>query len=101
MNRDAVVIMIAGILIFGSLETHAQKRPPKEENKQTRENAVDQKEAQRKQKEAEYLDHRDHLEDLLSKDTKKRMKKNLKKAQKHSQGKSGPWHKRLFRKRKF
>jgi exopolysaccharide biosynthesis protein len=101
MSRNHIVIFIAITILFTSVETHAQKRPPKEENKQTRENAVDQKEAMRRQKEAAYLDHRDHLEDIQTKDTKKRMKKNLKKAQKHSQGKSIPWHKRLFRKRKF
>lgn len=101
MSKFKIFMIIAGMLMLASFEIQAQKRPPKEENKQTRENAVDQKEAQRRQKEAEYLDHREHLEDIQTKETKRRMKKNLKKAQKHSQGKSVPWHKRIFRKRKF
>lgn len=101
MSKFKIFMIIVGMLTLASFEIQAQKRPPKEENKQTRENAVDQKEAQRRLKEAEYLDHREHLEDIQTKETKRRMKKNLKKAQKHSQGKSVPWHKRIFRKRKF
>lgn len=83
-----------------ALTADAQKRPPKEKNKQTRENAVDIKEAQRKQRESQYLDHREHIRDLQDKKTLKRMKKNLRRAERHSQGKSIPWHKRLFHKRR-
>ncbi|MFN6379667.1 MAG: hypothetical protein ACK4WD_10345 [Flavobacteriales bacterium] len=99
MKKTAIFLLF--IMSVLTTDVMAQKRPPKEKDKQTRENAVDIKEEQRRQKESQYLEHREKIEDLQTKETKKRMKKNLKKAQKHSQGKSVPWHKRLFRKRKF
>jgi len=52
------------------------------------------------ERQAQYGAHKDHLTEIQSKETQKRMKKTLKKAQKHSQGKLVPWHKRVFRKRK-
>lgn len=96
-RRIFLLILLTGL----AFHADAQKRPRREKDKQTRENAVDMKERQRQEKEAQYLDHREHIRDIQDKSTKKRMKKNLKKAQKHSQGKSVPWYKRLFRKRKF
>lgn len=95
------ILFLIILIYFGAITTQAQKRPPKEKNKQTRENAVDIKAAQRKEREVKYLEHKEHLRDIQDKSTKKRMKKNLKRAQKHSQGKSIPWYKRLFRKRKL
>lgn len=96
MRKIVYIIFFLSIAITAD----AQKKPPKEKNKQTRENAVDIKEAQRKQRESQYLDHREHIRDIQDKETQKRMKKNLRRAEKHSQGKSVPWYKRLFRKRR-
>lgn len=67
---------------------------------QTRENAVKRDQEAKAAKQAEYDAHRDHLEDIQDKATRKRMKKNLKKSQRISQGKQIPWYKRMFRKRR-
>ncbi|MFZ4784782.1 MAG: hypothetical protein ACOYLH_04840 [Flavobacteriales bacterium] len=67
---------------------------------QTRENAVKREQEAKAAKQAEYDAHRDHLEDIQDKATRKRMKKNLKKSQRISQGKQIPWYKRIFRKRR-
>lgn len=67
---------------------------------QTRENAVKREQEAKAAKQAEYDAHRDHLEEIQDKATRKRMKKNLKKSQRISQGKQIPWYKRVFRKRR-
>lgn len=67
---------------------------------QTRENAVKRDQEAKAAKQAEYDAHRQHLEDIQDKATRKRMKKNLKKSQRISQGKQIPWYKRVFRKRR-
>jgi Ni/Co efflux regulator RcnB len=67
---------------------------------QTRENAVKRDQEAKAAKQAEYDAHRDHLEEIQDKATRKRMKKNLKKSQRISQGKQIPWYKRVFRKRR-
>jgi Ni/Co efflux regulator RcnB len=71
-----------------------------QEDLQTRENAVKREQEAKAAKQAEYDAHRDHLEDIQDKATRKRMKKNLKKSQRISQGKQIPWYKRMFRKRR-
>ncbi len=99
MNKQVFVL----ICFFSFLAAHpawSQKRPPKQKDQQTVENAQDREAAKMAERQAQYGAHKDHLTEIQSKETQKRMKKTLKKAQKHSQGKLVPWHKRVFRKRK-
>jgi hypothetical protein len=99
MNKlTAVLISLFSILLANP--SWAQKRPPKQKDQQTVENAQDREAAKMAERQAQYGAHKDHLTEIQSKETQKRMKKTLKKAQKHSQGKLVPWHKRVFRKRK-
>ena len=48
-------------------------------------------------KQTEYQSRRDHHMESQDKATRKRMKKNLRKARKQSWGKNVPWYKRWFR----
>lgn len=92
------ILMFTLLLTFGG-NIHAQRK--KEKNKVTPESGA-QKEAQAmEQKRAEYNSRKDHHMESQDKATRKRMKKNLKKAERHSWGKDVPWYKRWFRKDKF
>jgi hypothetical protein len=99
MNKQ-VFVLICFLSILASQPAWSQKRPPKQKDQQTVENAQDREAAKMAERQAQYGAHKDHLTEIQSKETQKRMKKTLKKAQKHSQGKLVPWHKRVFRKRK-
>lgn len=94
------IVLICTFAILSTETVWGQKRPPKQKDQQTVENAQDREAAKMAERQAQYGAHKDHLKEIQSKETQKRMKKNLKKAQKHSQGKLIPWHKRVFRKRK-
>ncbi|MFN8698808.1 MAG: hypothetical protein ACK500_05460 [Flavobacteriales bacterium] len=100
-NMIRLVAVIAFLAVTQSAD--AQKRPPRQKggDVQTPENAVTREKANRAEKEAAYVQKRDYHSDLQDKNTRKRMKKNLKRAQKHSWGKEVPWYKRVFRKRHF
>jgi hypothetical protein len=50
-------------------------------------------------KQSEYQSRRDHHLESQDKATRKRMKKNLRKARRQSWGKNVPWYKRWFRRR--
>jgi hypothetical protein len=96
-------ILVLALLAGVSNEAAAQKK--REKNKITAEDgqkAAAEKEGQAmQQKQEQYNARNEHHKEIQSKDTRKRMKKNLKKAQKHSWGKDVPWYKRWFRKKKF
>jgi hypothetical protein len=100
-NMIRLVALIAMLAITQA--AFAQKRPPKQKGSdvQTRENALTRDKANRAEKEAAYVQKRDYHSELQDKSTRKRMKKNHKRAQKHSWGKEVPWYKRVFRKRHF
>lgn len=88
------------MLLFSGFSSFAQRKGKSTDDNQTVQNAEERKKAQLAEREAQYYSHRDHLKDIQTKKTQKRMKKNLKKAQKLSQGREIPWYKRLFRKRR-
>lgn len=95
--------MLMMLLLLSSVqEAHAQrtrKRPPKETNKQTPESAQKREGEKKAELIGQYEMRKDHHHDLQDKATQKRMKRNLKKAERYSQGRRLPWYKRLFRKR--
>jgi flagellar biosynthesis/type III secretory pathway M-ring protein FliF/YscJ len=92
------------ILLFGVLSPLSAQRK-REQHKITAEDgqkAAAEKEGQAmQQKQEQYKARNEHHKEIQTKETRKRMKKNLKKAQKHSWGKDVPWYKRWFRKKKF
>ncbi|MFM7234743.1 MAG: hypothetical protein ACKO7B_18205 [Flavobacteriales bacterium] len=68
------------------------------QNKVTPETARKKEAEKIEQQESEYQKRKDHHLEVQDKATRKRMKKNLRKAQRLSWGKDVPWYKRWFRK---
>ena len=97
--KSRISLLVAVFVVFLSLSSIAQKRPPKQKDVQTRENAISKEKEAKALKQAEYAARSNHHSELQDKATKKRMKKNLKRSQKHSWGKEVPWYKRIFRRR--
>jgi flagellar biosynthesis/type III secretory pathway M-ring protein FliF/YscJ len=94
-----VVFFTVHVAVFAQRE---KKRPPKEKQKTAEEaqaEAIEKKKAKEAENMAKYQDGVDHHKSLQDKATQKRMKKNLKRAEKQSWGKNVPWYKRWFRKK--
>jgi hypothetical protein len=84
-----------------SVVGNAQNKPDAQPAPRTREDAIKEQEAKSKAyDEGMAKGRKQHLK-RQDKATQKRMKKNLRKAQKHSWGKDVPWYKRWFRKKKI
>lgn len=101
--RFLLVVSFNTMFLLFSQSLIGQKtknRPEKQENVQTRETAIDKEGAAKAEKQAAYVSRSDHHKKLQDKATQKRMKKNLKRSQKHSVGKEIPWYKRIFRRKK-
>jgi len=82
-------------LIFFAGDATAQRQ--KESNKVTPKSAQQKEAAALEQKQSEYKSRKDHHLESQDKATRKRMKKTLKKAERHSWGKQAHWYKRWFR----
>jgi hypothetical protein len=81
--------MIMAVNVFGQPKSDAQKVTPQTARK---------KEADAlEKKQSEYQSRKDHHLESQDKATRKRMKKNLRKARRQSWGKNVPWYKRWFR----
>lgn len=78
-----------------------KKKPAKQENQITPENAKDQERVNLENKQKEYVTKKNYHSKNQDKATQKRMKKNLRRAEKHSWGKDIPWYKRWFRKKRL
>lgn len=97
--RFALCTVLLVSLIAGPLP--AQRKPKKDKSQVTPENAADADKKNRDMKVEQYNQKRDYHSKAQDKETRKRMKKNLKRAEKHSWGKDVPWYKRWFRRRRF
>ena len=86
------------MLIAGSPDLFAQ-RQKKESNKVTPASAQKKDAGAMEQKQADYRSRKDHHLESQDKATRKRMKKTLKKAERHSWGNRAPWYKRWFRRK--
>ena len=84
------------LLLAGSPNLFAQ-RQKKESNKVTPASAQKKDAGAIEQKQADYRSRKDHHLESQDKATRKRMKKTLKKAERHSWGNRAPWYKRWFR----
>ncbi len=97
MNAFRHIIIIV-VILFCSTEMHAQRK--KEKNKVTPESGAEKQASAKAEKLVAYEAGKKHHVEAQDKATRKRMKKNLKKAEKHSWGKDVPWYKRWFKKKK-
>jgi UDP-N-acetylglucosamine:LPS N-acetylglucosamine transferase len=95
MKSTFKIFLLCFLLCIGSVQLRAQ------DDQQTRANALEREKAAKALKQAEYDAHREHISDLQGKKVQKRMKKNLKKSQRISQGRQIPWYKRIFRKKRI
>ena len=84
------------LLLAGSADLSAQ-REKKESNKVTPASAQKKDAGAMEQKQSDYRSRKDHHLESQDKATRKRMKKTLKKAERHSWGNRAPWYKRWFR----
>ena len=87
--------LLVMMLIAGSPDLFAQ-RQKKESNKVTPASAQKKDAGAIEQKQADYRSRKDHHLESQDKATRKRMKKTLKKAERHSWGNRAPWYKRWF-----
>jgi flagellar biosynthesis/type III secretory pathway M-ring protein FliF/YscJ len=90
--------LLAILLFAGSPELFAQ-RQKKESNKVTPASAQKKDAGAMEQKQSDYRSRKDHHLESQDKATRKRMKKTLKKAERHSWGNRAPWYKRWFRRK--
>ncbi len=86
-------------MIAGATPVSAQKKK-QSSNQVTPKNAMQKERKNLEEKQAQYQQSKNHHQEAQDKQTRKRMKRNLKKARKHSWGKDVPWYKRWFRKSK-
>jgi hypothetical protein len=95
MRRFALLLFCSILLI--SVDGMAQRKGDST-NKVTPSSARKKDADALDQKQNEYQQRKNHHLESQDKATRKRMKKNLRKARKHSWGKDIPWYKRWFRK---
>lgn len=86
------------LLLASGIPMSAQKK--KQHNQITRQDAIANDKKKLEQQQAKYQSSKDHHLETQDKQTRKRMKRTLKRARKHSWGKDVPWYKRWFRKGK-
>jgi hypothetical protein len=98
MNGLLRVILV--MLCFMAMENVAfAQRKQKESNKVTPASAKKRELGAMEQKQADYRSRKDHHFESQDKATRKRMKKTLKRAERHSWGNRAPWYKRWFRRK--
>lgn len=97
--RTPRILLLACLILFIGHSAHAQRKRDKKQEaaQQTPETAAAKEKADRDRKVGEYQNTKKHHQSIQDDSTRKRMKKNLKKAERHSWGKSAPWYKRWFR----
>lgn len=97
---NGLLRMMLVLLCFIAMENGAfAQRKQKESNKVTPASAKKKELGAMEQKQADYRTRKDHHLESQDKATRKRMKKTLKKAERHSWGNHAPWYKRWFRRR--
>ena len=89
----------------GGTNSDSNSDPDTTDSPPTKRHKASKQQVKKKAKEAEnmakYQEGVDHHKSLQDKATQKRMKKNLKRAEKQSWGKNVPWYKRWFRKKRI
>ncbi len=99
----ARTLLFAALCISCAVQVQAQRKRDKKQEaaQQTPESAAQKDKEDRERKLGEYQNTKKKHQSSQDDATRKRMKKNLKKAERHSWGKSAPWYKRWFRRNKI
>jgi hypothetical protein len=87
--------LLLSVLLTMSVDVVAQ--PKSDAQKVTPQTARKKESDALEKKQGEYQSRKDHHLESQDKATRKRMKKNLRKARRQSWGKNVPWYKRWFR----
>jgi len=96
MRAQRIIRLVVLSLVICSASPLAAQ--PKSDAQKVTPQTARKKEAEAlEKKQTEYQSRRDHHMESQDKATRKRMKKNLRKARKQSWGKNVPWYKRWFR----
>jgi hypothetical protein len=98
--RALLKIMLAFFSLMGASHGMHAQRQKKESHKVTPATAKKKEAGAIEQKQADYRARKDHHLESQDKATRKRMKKTLKKAERHSWGNHAPWYKRWFRRKR-
>ena len=86
------------LMVVALVSVHQSRAQPKTDSQKVTPQTARKKEAEAlEKKQSEYQVRRDHHLEVQDKATRKRMKKTLRKARRHSWGKNVPWYKRWFR----
>lgn len=86
------------LIVVALVGVHQSYAQPKTDSQKVTPQTARKKEGEaREKKQSEYQLRKDHHLEVQDKATRKRMKKTLKKARRHSWGKNVPWYKRWFR----
>ena len=91
------VIRIICIVVAFAIPVAIDAQNKSEGSKVTPQTARKKEAEALEKKQSEYQSRKDHHLDVQDKATRKRMKKNLRKARRQSWGKNVPWYKRWFR----
>jgi hypothetical protein len=95
--RVRTVIRIICIVVAFAIPVSIDAQNKSEGSKVTPQTARKKEAEALEKKQSEYQSRKDHHLDVQDKATRKRMKKNLRKARRQSWGKNVPWYKRWFR----
>lgn len=95
--RAKRIIRLAVLSLVICLASPLAAQPKTDAQKVTPQTARKKEAEALEKKQTEYQSRRDHHMESQDKATRKRMKKNLRKARKQSWGKNVPWYKRWFR----
>lgn len=98
MKGGRILQMLFFSLLISIAADAVAQRKPDTGNKVTPESARKKDAEALEKQQSEYQKRKDHHLEVQDKATRKRMKKNLRKARKLSWGKDVPWYKRWFRK---
>jgi len=81
------------------LTMHGQKEK-KRKSRKSQQEQVGKKETDRSQKEGQLIKHREHHLEIQDKKVRKRMKRNERQRRRTMEGKSEPFYKRWFKRKK-
>jgi hypothetical protein len=100
-SKHILGLSVVMLILVSSSPARAQRKRDKKQEaaQQTPASAANKEQADKERKVGEYQNTKKHHQSIQDEATRKRMKKNLKKAERHSWGKGAPWYKRWFRKR--
>ncbi len=98
LSKIALLLVLTQGMVMVAEGQEKPKKPPKE---RTREDAIKEQQAKSKAYDDNMKMGRKQHVQRQDKATQKRMKKNLRRAEKQSWGKDIPWYKRWFSKKKL